>query len=167
MIGPVRQFTIDFLKDKRFSKVLEVGSRNVNGSIKNQFVDKYDEYIGLDLIEGTGVDIVDDAMNIPKHWSTETFDLVICVETLEHVKDPVQVVKNMRNVLKKGGWMLITTPGANHPEHGWPSDYYRFLENTYRDVFFEGFEECHFETKTWEGNNPKLPDAVLGYGRKP
>ena len=167
MIQPVRDFVTEFVKDKHFKKVLEVGSRSVNGSIKAQFEYKYDEYIGLDLIEGDGVDILDDAMNIPKHWPDETFDLVICVETLEHVKDPVRIVENMRNVLKSGGWLLITTPGLHHPEHGWPSDYYRFMGNTYRDIFFEGYEHCVYEEKVWEGDSLRYPDAHFGYGQKP
>ena len=164
MIQPVKDFVLEFGKGKTFPKVLEVGSRDVNGSVKGLI--NWTKYIGLDLIDGENVDVIDDAENIPTHWPDETFDLVICTETLEHVKDPVSIVNKMRNVLKKGGWMLLTTPSIHHPEHGWPSDYYRFFENTYRDVFFEGYDDCHFETKAWDGNM-MYPDAVLGYGRKP
>lgn len=168
MIQPVKDFVEEFLKDKHFTKVLEVGSRDVGpGSIKPTFLDHYEEYIGLDMIDGAEVDIIADAENLLELWPDETFDCVVCVETLEHVKNPVKIVENMRHVLKSGGWMIITTPGLHHPEHGWPSDYYRFLENTYRDVFFDGFTDTHFELKVWEGESLRYPDAHFGYGRKP
>jgi SAM-dependent methyltransferase len=170
MIKPIQDFVLEFAKDKHFPKVLEVGSRDINGSVKDLI--NYKEYIGLDLIDDNkSVDVVDDAENIPNHWSSETFDLVICTETLEHVKDPPSIVRKMRNVLKKGGWMLITTPGTGHPEHDWPSDYYRFWENTYKDVFFDGFEEVVTKTLIWDSpglvDNTRYPHAILGYGKKP
>lgn len=168
MIVPVHDFVLEFGKGKTFPKVLEVGSRDVNGSVKGLL--NWTEYIGLDLIEGDNVDIVDDAENIPKHWPDETFDLVICTETLEHVKNPVSIVNKMRNVLKKGGWMLITTPGTGHPQHDWPNDYYRFWESTYKDVFFVDFEDVTTKTLIWDSpglpDNDKYPHAILGYGRK-
>jgi len=168
MIQPVKDFVEKFLQDKHFKKVLEVGSRDVGpGSIKPTFLTHYDSYIGLDMIDGNEVDVVLDAEDLLTLYPKNSFDCVVCVETLEHVKNPLKIVENMRKVLKPGGWMIITTPGTGHPEHGWPSDYYRFWVNTYKDVFFVGFEDCYFEAKTWEGNNPSLPDAILGYGRKP
>lgn len=169
MIKPVRDFVLEFGKKQTFQKVLEIGSRDINGSVKGLL--NWTEYIGLDIIDDKSVDVVDDAMNIQKHWVDETFDLVICVETLEHVKNPTRVVELMRNVLKKGGWMLITTPSIGHPEHDWPSDYYRFFENTYRDVFFEGYEEVVIKSLTWDSPGmesiwERYPHAILGYGRK-
>lgn len=170
MIKPVQDFVLEFGKGKTFPKVLEVGSRDVNGSVKGLI--NWTEYIGLDLIgDDKSVDVVDDAENIPSHWPDETFDLVICTETLEHVKNPVSIVNKMRNVLKKGGWMLITTPGTGHPQHDWPSDYYRFWESTYKDVFFVGFEDVITKTMIWDSpglpDNTNYPHAILGYGRKP
>lgn len=172
MIEPVRQFTKDSLTNKHFDKVLEVGSRDVNGSVKDLIVDKCKEYIGLDLIDGKNVDIVDDAENISSRWPNETFDFVVCVETLEHVKNPIKIVQNMRNVLKHGGYMLITTPCIGHPQHDWPSDYYRYFETTYRDVFFVDFEELDIRTLIWNCDpitspNVAYPHAILGFGKKP
>lgn len=172
MIEPVMKFVTDFSHDKHFDKVLEVGSCDVNGSVRSIMKDHCKEYIGLDLTKGESVDVVDDAENIPEHWSDETFDCVICLETLEHVKNPIKIVQNMRNVLKKGGWLVITTPGIGHPEHSWPSDYYRFWENTYKDVFLVEYEDVFTSTLFW--NSPGLvspnthyPHAILGYGKKP
>lgn len=40
----------------------------------------------------------------------ETFDLAICVEVLEHLLDPLQALRNMRELLNPGGHLLLTTP---------------------------------------------------------
>ncbi len=168
MIQPVKDFVAKFLEDKHFENVLEVGSRDVGpGSIKPTFLTHYDNYVGLDMIEGAEVDIVLDAELLLDKYAKDSFDCVVCVETLEHVKNPVKIVENMRAVLKPGGWMIITTPGTHHPEHGWPSDYYRYIGNTYRDIFFEGYDNFKYEEKVWEGESLRYPDAQFGYGQKP
>ena len=38
------------------------------------------------------------------------FDVVICLECLEHVRDPFAVVKEMRRLLKRGGIAFCTVP---------------------------------------------------------
>lgn len=40
------------------------------------------------------------------------YDLVLCLEVIEHVTDPVRLLRNMRRVLKPGGMILVSTP--NH-----------------------------------------------------
>lgn len=40
----------------------------------------------------------------------QTFDAVICLECLEHIRDPHVVVKEMRRLLKKGGIAFCTVP---------------------------------------------------------
>ncbi len=36
------------------------------------------------------------------------FDCVVCTEALEHVKDPTQVIKELRRVLKPSGYMILS-----------------------------------------------------------
>jgi len=51
-------------------------------------------------------------------WTDETrgpFDLVVCVETLEHVENPRQVLRSIRSVLRPGDTVLISTPNITHP----------------------------------------------------
>jgi SAM-dependent methyltransferase len=172
MIGPILTFVQDFIKDHGCPKeILEVGSRNVNGAVKQFFIDS-SSYIGVDLEAGDGVDITMDAENLLERFSPESFNAVICLETLEHTKNPLKIVDNMRKILRPGGWMIISTPGTEHPQHNWPQDYYRFFESTYQDVFFEGFINCSFHTLIWPSSlvsqpNTLYPCAVMGYGQKP
>ncbi len=51
-----------------------------------------------------------------------SFDLVVCTETIEHVRDPESILVGLRNV---GHRLLLTTPideaatGIDNPEHYW------------------------------------------------
>jgi cyclopropane fatty-acyl-phospholipid synthase-like methyltransferase len=51
-------------------------------------------------------------------WTEETrgpFDMVMCVETLEHVENPRQVLRSIRSVLRPGDRLLVSTPNITHP----------------------------------------------------
>jgi 2-polyprenyl-6-hydroxyphenyl methylase/3-demethylubiquinone-9 3-methyltransferase len=46
---------------------------------------------------------------LPAEWRN-AFDLVICLEVVEHLFDPHQLVKVSRDTLKPGGYAIISTP---------------------------------------------------------
>ena len=51
-------------------------------------------------------------------WTEDTrgpFDLVVCVETLEHVENPRQVLRSIRSLLRPGDRLLVSTPNIAHP----------------------------------------------------
>jgi 2-polyprenyl-3-methyl-5-hydroxy-6-metoxy-1,4-benzoquinol methylase len=51
-------------------------------------------------------------------WTDETrgpFDMVVCVETLEHVENPRQVLRSIRSLLRDGDRLLVSTPNVTHP----------------------------------------------------
>jgi SAM-dependent methyltransferase len=51
-------------------------------------------------------------------WTAETrgpFDMVVCVETLEHVENPRQVLRSIRSLLRPGDKLLVSTPNVTHP----------------------------------------------------
>jgi SAM-dependent methyltransferase len=51
-------------------------------------------------------------------WTDDTrgpFDMVVCVETLEHVENPRQVLRSIRSVLRPGDKLLVSTPNITHP----------------------------------------------------
>ena len=55
-------FKNEFFRTEKIS-IFELGSYDVNGSIRSIF-NNVSKYIGLDLIEGPGVDVVYDGKNI-------------------------------------------------------------------------------------------------------
>lgn len=54
------------------------------------------------------MDILNDLMN-------ETFDLVVCFEVLEHVKNIEIAIKKLKNTLKQSAYLIISTPSRNAP----------------------------------------------------
>lgn len=93
--------------------VLEFGSKNVNGTIRNLFTNA-DKYLGVDIVEGAGVDVVSDA---GKFKSDERFDTIVCTEMLEHTNRGRDICLNAFNHLAKGGVFLATMAGEGREPH--------------------------------------------------
>ena len=55
--------------------------------------------------------VVGDAHNLD--FKSGTFDAVVALEVLEHVADPVAVLKEIKRVLKKGGYGVFLVPSDN------------------------------------------------------
>jgi ubiquinone/menaquinone biosynthesis C-methylase UbiE len=49
-----------------------------------------------------------DACRLP--YKDNTFDGVLCAEVIEHVPSAIEMLKECNRVLKKGGFLMITTP---------------------------------------------------------
>lgn len=118
-------------------RVLEVGSKYANGSIR-PFIIKYlhpEEYIGVDISTGLYVDEVLCAENILSRFGRESFDVIITTEMVEHVKDWRIVMSNLKNVLKEGGLLILTTRSIGYPYHGAPYDFWRYEVEDMKDIF--------------------------------
>jgi SAM-dependent methyltransferase len=117
--------------DLKGKNVLEVGSRNVNGSVRPLF--ESESYVGVDMMAGDSVDIVGRADDLP--FEDESFDVVVSTEMLEH--DPFfwLSIPEMARVLKTDGYLLLTTRGIGFPYHEFPGDYWRFTEEAIRHLF--------------------------------
>lgn len=122
--------------DIKGKRILEVGAYNVNGSMRDyclSFAPK--KYIGVDLKEGAGVDQVLNAENLARELGKNSFDVVISTEMLEHVVDWKAVITNMKQVLKPGGIILITTRSQGFPFHEYPVDAWRFSVEDMESIF--------------------------------
>lgn len=125
---------------KKLGKVCEIGSKDYNGSVKDHFSEA-EQYVGIDMEEGTGVDLVGLATEVLTEEYTDTFDAVICCECLEHDPKFWETLKTIKRVLKVGGHLILSVPTYGFGYHGYPKDYYRFTEDTFNEVFFEGYEK--------------------------
>lgn len=88
--------------------VLEVGSYDVNGTVRPLFADA-GAYVGVDVVPGPGVDMVYDGLTLP--YESDTFDVVVSTEMLEHCTRPWRIVAEMARVLRPGGTLLLTARG--------------------------------------------------------
>jgi SAM-dependent methyltransferase len=104
-------------------RTLEIGSLNVNGEIKSALLEP-ENYIGMDMRAGPNVDIVANGHHIP--FVDETFDNVLCLDTLEHDDKFWLTIEEMKRVCKIEGMILVIVPGIGFELHEHPSDYWRF-----------------------------------------
>ncbi len=56
---------------------------------------------------------VADAASLP--WEKHSFDVVLCLEAIEHVADLSAVLAEVARVLRPGGTLVLTCPNANFP----------------------------------------------------
>jgi SAM-dependent methyltransferase len=43
-------------------------------------------------------------------WEDQTFDLITCLDVIEHVPDDTAALSELRRVCRTGGWLLVTVP---------------------------------------------------------
>ena len=72
--------------------------------------------VALDRARGrlTGVRLVELEPDAPLPFEDGAFDLVLCAETVEHVRDVQLLLSEVRRVLRPGGTLALTT-AANLP----------------------------------------------------
>ena len=118
-------------------KILEVGSRYINGSIR-PLIENFcspAKYIGVDITPGKMVDLVLPAEKVLAHFGSESFDVIISTELLEHVMDWRIVINGLKSTLKNGGFMYITTRSKGMGYHGYPFDFWRFEIDDMKKIF--------------------------------
>ncbi|MHC4091687.1 MAG: class I SAM-dependent methyltransferase [Planctomycetota bacterium] len=94
--------------------VLEIGSRNINGSVRDFF--RAGTYVGLDLSAGPGVDVVCHAADY--ECQPGSFDVVISCEALEHDVRWRDTIAAACRALRPDGGLIITCAGPARGEHG-------------------------------------------------
>lgn len=131
MHGSVKTWAADVVRRYglgRLGDVLDVGSLDVNGSLRGLFlIEGVGDYLGVDLVCGRGVDQVASAHALP--FDTESFQVVVCTEMLEHDTAPWLSIREMHRVLKADGFLILSTRGNGFPEHDFPGDCWRFMKD--------------------------------------
>ena len=118
----VGEFALSLGKDAR---LLDAGAGE--GNYKHYFPQQ--RYCGLDLGVGdqrwnySQLDVVGDLSALP--FRDRAFDACLNVVTLEHVKDPAQVIREIARTLVPSGTFLLIVP-FEWEEHQQPHDYFRF-----------------------------------------
>lgn len=72
--------------------------------------------IGLDYLPGKDVDIIsrfDDCLTLP--FKSNSFDGAYLSHVLEHVKEPVLLLEEIRRICKKGALVVIRVPHYSNP----------------------------------------------------
>lgn len=93
--------------------VLEVGSRDINGGVRDLFVGA-ESYVGIDVVDGPGVDLVADGAT---YWPDQRPDTVVCCEVLEHAPEAEAIVRHLVEVVSPGGLVIFTCAGPLRTPH--------------------------------------------------
>jgi SAM-dependent methyltransferase len=122
--------------------VIEMGSLNINGTVRDFY--NATKYIGVDLEDGPGVNLICEAQNVD--FQDGSFDVAVSAECFEHNPYWAETFANMHRLASK--FVIFTCASDGRPEHGtrrshpdtspftldW--DYYRNLnEQDFRGLF--------------------------------
>lgn len=112
----VRIVTQCFPEFSRKARILEVGSWDINGSIRGLFAEA--DYVGADIAPGNGVDLVCGGQDIG--FPSGSFDVTISCECFEHNPYWLETTVNMIRMLRAGGCFVMSCAGTGRREHGTP-----------------------------------------------
>ena len=109
------------------SRVLDLGCGN--GAYTNKISHDTGCVVGIDLSRSHLSKFQKHFPDIPKHqaraesipFADNSFDVVVCIETLEHVDDESGVLAEVWRVLSPGGSIVLTLPNR-----GWPFETHGF-----------------------------------------
>jgi SAM-dependent methyltransferase len=110
-------------------KVIEIGSRDVNGSLRSNCPQHFD-YVGVDFAAGNGVDVIlEDPYKLP--FDGGSADIVVSSSCFEHSEMFWLVFLEIMRVLKPRGLFYLNVPsnGSFHPD---PVDCWRFYPDSGR-----------------------------------
>lgn len=134
----------------------------------------FKKYEGAEKHGGTStyghIDFVSDILAIPA--PDDSFDIILCTEVLEHVPEPIKVLKEISRLLRPGGRAFITAPLGSglhqlpfHFYGGYTPEWYkRFCREAGMEAteilpnggFFKHLgQECNRAASIY-GQNPKL-----------
>jgi SAM-dependent methyltransferase len=133
-------------KNAQELKIIEIGSLDVNGSIRNIFKD-VKEYIGIDFEEGPGVDkILTDPYEFP--FEDNVFDVLATTSCFEHSEMFWLTFLEGMRILKPNGLFYLNVPSDWIEYHRYPVDCWRFYPDSSKAL------------ETW-GRRNKIPVMVL------
>ena len=120
--------------------VLDVGSLDINGSIKKLL--NGNNYIGTDLTSGPNVDHVIGGDNLES--LNRKFNLVITCEVFEHAENWDKIFQSMYNVTKEDGLIIFTCASKGRIEHG---TLRTNPESIITDTYYLNLEKKDFDKK--------------------
>jgi ubiquinone/menaquinone biosynthesis C-methylase UbiE len=97
---------------------------------------------------------VGDAVTIP--LDDDSVELVVCYETIEHIKDYEQFLREIKRVLQPGGRLILSTPNEDEFHEGNHFHLHEFRLQELKDLLAK-----HFSHQQWSYEDTWLYSAVI------
>jgi SAM-dependent methyltransferase len=128
--------------------VLDVGAGS--GALSKRLEDSGFQVLATDLDPAHDwIKKLDLATFDPAEFGGPIYDLITCVETVEHLENPRGALRALLSLLRPGGRILISTPNVTHPHS-------RLLFMRY-STFFTFTRDAYYST----GHISLLPEWLL------
>ncbi|MGH7905311.1 MAG: methyltransferase domain-containing protein, partial [Candidatus Binataceae bacterium] len=80
-------------------------------------------FVTMDINPQADPEVAGSALELP--FRRESFDTVLCTQTLEHIPDPWLALGEINRVMRPRGYLVLSVP-QTFAEHMAPNDYFRF-----------------------------------------
>ncbi len=161
MRSPIRLFVKSVAEAVgKIEPVYEFGSYQVGGNealenLRTLFPNQ--QYVGCDIQAGPGVDRIENLEQLT--LQDGSMGLAVCVDTLEHVANPIAAAKELHRTLREDGVAIVSSV-MDFPIHCKP-DYWRFTPQG-----FEKLLEPFAEVIVGYQGYAEVPHTVYGVGFK-
>lgn len=97
----------------------------------------YRNVVNFDVVPYPTTDVLGVGERLP--FASESFDALISIVVLEHVRDPFRCAAEIARVLKPGGRLYAAVPFLQ-PYHGYPSHYFNMTHQGLERLFSDDFD---------------------------
>lgn len=106
-----------FANERKTNKILDVGCGD--GILLEQALKRGWQVFGTEYSEkwvtrcrDKGISMVQGKLD-PANYEPESFDVIVYLEVIEHINNPIDEFKIAKSLLRKGGIIFLTTPNYN------------------------------------------------------
>jgi SAM-dependent methyltransferase len=136
----------NFMKKDNSYSILDVGSLDLNGTLKPMFTNPLWTYQGLDMAAGPNVDIIaNSCYDYP--IESNTYDIVVTANVAEHIEDIYAWSEELYRIVKPEGLLCVHSL-TYWQEHKYPVDCWRFLPDGFMFLFVKRLKSTFIELYT-------------------
>jgi SAM-dependent methyltransferase len=140
--------TANRLSNIKEGRLLEIGPQE-RSTVRLRFSNFKVET--FDIVKTYSPDHVGDITRTNVNIADSSYDVVACLEVLEHTLNPFAAIRELRRILKPGGFLLLSAP-LNWRIHGPIPDCWRITEHGFK-VLLRDFDNVEIESLETPGRD--------------